>query len=805
MKKNTLTLIILFLPMVLLYAQTGSLKGKIVNDENKPIFNANISVLTTTKGTSTNNYGDFTINDLKSGTYILRASFVGYQPKEIEITIQNNKNYDLSTIQLKVLKELLKEVEIEQSLGGIVHMPYLKDNVIYAGKKTEVIQLNKINADLSTNNTRQVFAKVPGMSIWENDGSGIQAGVATRGLSPNRSWEFNVRQNGYDISSEVFGYPEAYYTPPMEALEKIEVIRGAASLQYGSQFGGLLNYQIKKPNPRKPISFETQQTVGSYGLFNTYNAIGGAHEKFSYYGFFHHRTAEGWRENSRYSTYTGYFSANYQLNDKVSISADYTKMDFESQQSGGLTDLQYNENHRQSFRERNWFSAPWNVASLTLKYDISESVSLQIKTFTTIAERNSVGFTKSITTEDSINPVTLQYDPRQVDRDEYNNYGTEARVSVKYNIYGKPSTFAGGIRAYSGNTKRHQQGVGTTGNDFDLSLTNPQYGRSLKFGTTNYAIFAENIFQLSERLKVIPGFRFEHIKNDAEGYINTSQSGMLAPDKRVRNLLLYGIGSEFQLTKETTLYANYSLAYRPVTFSELTPSATTEIIDPKLKDASGFNLDFGYKGRFNNFISFDIGAFFLKYNNRIGRIQQNNALYRTNIGTSMSKGIESYFEIDVVKLFTNNSKIGNINIFATNSIIDATYAEWNNPDILNDPSKSIEGKQVENAPKYIHRLGISYFIKGFSSTFQYSSIGSVFTDAVNTEIPNATGTIGKLAGYKVMDASLSYKFSQNYNIKAGVNNIADEKYATRRAGGYPGPGIMPGNGRTVFVSLGASF
>ncbi len=276
-------------------------------------------------------------------------------------------------------------------------MPDVKDNVVYAGKKTEVIQMDKINADLSTNNTRQVFAKVPGMSIWENDGSGIQVGVATRGLSPNRSWEFNVRQNGSDICSEVFGYPEAYYSPPMEALDKIEVIRGAASLQYGPQFGGLLNYQIKKGNPNKPISFETQQTVGSYGLFNTYNAVGGTHKKLSYYGFLHHRTADGWRENSRYNIYTGHFSANYQLTKKINIGAEYTKMAYKSQQPGGLTDAQYNENHRQSFRERNWFSTPWNVASLLVTYDISQSVGLQIKSFTTIAERNSVGFTRAIT------------------------------------------------------------------------------------------------------------------------------------------------------------------------------------------------------------------------------------------------------------------------------------------------------------------------------------------------------------------------------------------------------------------------
>ncbi len=84
-------------------------------------------------------------------------------------------------------------------------------------------------------------------------------------------------------------------------------------------------------------------------------------------------------------------------------------------------------------------------------------------------------------------------------------------------------------------------------------------------------------------------------------------------------------------------------------------------------------------------------------------------------------------------------------------------------------------------------------------------MGDVFTDAANTEVPNSTATIGKLPAYQVMDATLSYKFAKHYSLKAGVNNIADEKYATRRAGGYPGPGIMPGNGRTFFVSIGGNF
>lgn len=704
------------------------------------------------------------------------------------------------TVKVTHLNEII--VTDYNSSNRIEYMPAMKDNIIYAGKKTEVIVLDKMNADLSTNNSRQVFGKVPGISIWENDGSGIQTGIAARGLSPNRSWEFNVRQNGCDISSDIFGYPETYYSPPLEAVSKIEITRGAASLQFGPQFGGVVNYQVKKGDPKKPFTFESQQTFGTFGLFNTYNAIGGTIKKFSYFGFIHSRNADGWRENSVYNTHTAYISANYQISNKIIISGEYTKMNYKSQQAGGLTDTQFKENHRQSFRERNWFSAPFNLASLTFKYDITEKINFQIKSFYTLSERNSVGFTKSIIAKDSINPTTLDFNNRQVDRDNYANYGTEIRTSFTYKLMDKDNILAAGFRAYRGNTSRKQLGVGTTGNDFDLTLTNPQYGRLLEFETVNYSLFAENIFQIGSKIKIVPGIRYEYIENKSQGYINTTSTGTIAGIQKNRKLLLYGIGSEMKMSDKTTLYGNYSLAYRPVTFSELTPSASSEIIDPNLKDASGFNADFGYKGSIKNYLTFDIGLFYLNYANRIGLITQNGVPFKTNIGTSVSKGIESYIEINPMYFFTNNSKIGNISIFSSNSFIDATYTNWNNPIIANDPLKSIKNKRVENAPKYIHRFGLSYTLKSLSATFQISTVGDVYADAINTENPNSTATIGKISAYKVMDFALSYKLSTKYILKGAINNITNEQYATRRATGYPGPGIMPGNGRTLSFTIG---
>jgi Fe(3+) dicitrate transport protein len=86
-----------------------------------------------------------------------------------------------------------------------------------------------------------------------------------------------------------------------------------------------------------------------------------------------------------------------------------------------------------------------------------------------------------------------------------------------------------------------------------------------------------------------------------------------------------------------------------------------------------------------------------------------------------------------------------------------------------------------------------------------SKVSSVFTDALNTVTPNASATIGKINGYQIFDFSLAYKTKEKYTFKFGVNNIADEQYATRRSGGYPGPGILSGNGRTFYFGIGGKF
>jgi Fe(3+) dicitrate transport protein len=719
--------------------------------------------------------------------------------------------------QKTILKDSLKtikEILIEGRNKDIDRLPTLEGVRINAGKKNEVIQLSALNADLSTNNARQVFGKVPGISIWESDGSGIQVGVATRGLSPNRSWEFNVRQNGYDISSEAFGYPEAYYTPPMEALEKIEVLRGAASLQYGSQFGGLLNYITKSKIGEKPFSFETQQTFGSYGFYNAFNAIGGKIKKFSYYAYMHHRTADGWRENSSYKTNTGFVNLTYQFTEKLKVNVEYTNMNYLSQQPGGLTDSMFQLNPQHSVRSRNWFSTPWNSVAVNLDYSMNKNNRINVKLFKTIAQRNSVGFMKDIFIEDTFNINLGSYNYRQLDRDFYNNTGVEIRYLKEYQLNSQKNALSIGLRAYDGRTQRKQVGIGSGESDYDLSIVqlystssgSLEYKKDLSLRTQNAAFFVENLFTLNKRLSIVPGFRFEYINTGVKGYIDKPNIGdRIQQPNQIRNVLLGGIGIEYKTSEETNIYSNFSQAFRPVTYSELLPSATTDSIDSDLMDAKGYNLDLGYRGSIKNLVNFDIGVFYLNYDNRIGTIVVNGKNLKTNIGTSVSRGLESFVEFDLFKIVQIDRLCGNLKLYANVSLIDAKYSKWDDPASAIDSTKDFRGNYVENAPRNINRFGLSYKYNRFSVTFQFNSVSGVYTDAANTENPNSKSTIGRIDGYQVMDLSATYLINGKYNVKAGVNNLTNEIYATRRSGGYPGPGILPANGRTFYFSIGAKF
>ncbi|MFN3488887.1 MAG: carboxypeptidase-like regulatory domain-containing protein, partial [Emticicia sp.] len=436
--KSLINTILLFLVVgVAAFGQKTTITGKVTDKSKQAIVGASVTLKGTVRGVQTNTNGEYILKGLKAGEYTVVVSSVGLKNKEFSVSLQESETKTLD-FELEDETYTLKDIQVIASRGvrGNEHLAEVDGYSINATKKNEVIKLDNINANLAMNNSRQIFSRTPGISVWENDGSGIQLAVASRGLSPNRSWEFNVRMNGYDITPDPMGYPEAYYTPPMEVVDRIEIVRGASSLQYGPQFGGLMNFVLRKPDISTRVTVESQNTVGSNGLFSTFNYIGGTEGRLSYTAYYQKRFGDGWRANSYYNTDHAHAELSYAITNKFKIGAEATYMTYKSQQAGGLTDAQFAQDARQSVRSRNWFSTPWLVPSLSAEYVFSEKTKLSWKAFGVIAERSSVGNVAAITSVDNLSSN------RQVDRDYYNNFGSELRFITDYKFLGMNNTVA---------------------------------------------------------------------------------------------------------------------------------------------------------------------------------------------------------------------------------------------------------------------------------------------------------------------------------------------------------------------------
>lgn len=693
----------------------------------------------------------------------------------------------------------LKEVNVTayKTVNGVGHLPEEKDGIIYAGKKTEIILVDSLDANKAINNTRQILGRIPGLNIVETESAGFTAnGIATRGLNPIQSIEMNTRQNGYNISADIYGYNESYYLPPMEAVSRIEMVRGAASLQFGSQFGGLVNYVIKDA-PNKPLEFTSSQTIGSFGMFNSFNSVGGTYKKISYYGYLQYRNMDGYRPNSQQWQFSGFGKIQYKQSEKVNVGVEYSLLRNRLQMPGGLTDSLFNADPKASTRTRNWLRSPWNIISAYANFKPSENTTITFKTtylfsHRSLVWRNEDGGPSAL---DLIDSSTNAFVPREVGKEDMNNSTSELRFAHSYKSGEQKSTLAGGVRYCYAWFKRKGGGEGTTNSDFDLSITG-DWGYNLDFTTTNIAPFVENIFRIGNKFTITPGVRFEFLKSTAKGYKIKDDIKLTTNQSRNRYFPLFGAGMEFKITNNTNIYGNFSQAYRPIDYSQLEPLGVVSRIDPNLKDAYGYNVDFGYRGTVKNYLNFDIGVFYMAYDNRIGLVLKTDSLgqeytLRSNIANSVHQGIESYIEFNILKCFDQSSKYG-LSLFNSFAYIDAKYT-----------GGEFKGKRVEAAANTINRVGLIFNSNYLSATFQVNSVGDAYGDASNIKV-SEDPIAGYIPAYTVLDLCANFKY-KNYAIKLGSNNLTDKAYFTRRTDEYPGPGIIPSVGRSFYIGLNVKF
>ena len=240
--------------------------------------------------------------------------------------------------------------------------------------------------------------------------------------------------------------------------------------------------------------------------------------------------------------------------------------------------------------------------------------------------------------------------------------------------------------------------------------------------------------------------------------------------------------ASYKPSKDIEWYSNVSQNYRSVTFADISIINPSYAINPNISDEKDY-VDLGLRGEIKDLILLDFTLFNLIYNNRIGfrqKVFKDGSVKseRGNIGNASIYGLESNIDFDINNLLIKNDNMS-LNYFINTAIIDSKYTS--------SYVSGVVGKKVEFVPNLNLKTGIKFGFSNFIFNIQYSFISKQFTDSSNASEGNISGIIGKIPQYQLLDASMSYLI-RKFKFEAGINNVTNTFYFTRRATGYPGPG-----------------
>jgi len=673
----------------------------------------------------------------------------------------------------------------ESENDAFVQNPFLmpvEGTKIFAGKRATVIDLDVL-PKVQANNYRQALSLTPGLLYSEETTPLVSIGY--RGIGePHRMQFMQVLKDGIPIHADPFGYPEAYYTPPLDVVDRIEFVRGGGSLMYGPQPAGAMNYITYMPDRNTPFSFRTQNIFGTDDLFSSYSAVTGTVGKLGYYGYYNHREASGFRQsNSDYVLDGGHFKIAYDVDADTRWIVAFDGYEERHGEPGGLSQEQFAKTPDMTTRHFDQFRLKRFVGSIELQHKFSSSTELTVKTWGGYYQRWSKrqrggGFGTA--------PTGASAQTNNIENQEFRTFGFEPRLRHDWEGLGGNHTLAVGLQFYYVDSPREdQRGVTPNANS---GVTFLDSNREVTYGS----LFVENKFSFGN-FSITPGFRMEavnqsiHTKNfnaTTGAFINERSKSKFDPQP------LFGLGLAYDLASETQLYANISQSYRTTVFGEsLVVPTTNTVFTSDAEPVSGWSYEIGYRGQPKSWFNFDTSAFLVDLDNKFGgTVVENGDLVLKNVGRTVNYGIDGAFQLDLIGAYdalngTDNVKtLGSLNFYANATFLTSRI----------DGGAS-DGFKPQYAPGYIVRSGLIYNLRDkLKVSFLGTFVGDHF--ASDDEDPSR-----EIPAYMTWDLTAEYKVTKNFTAMAGLNNVFNESYYTR----VRGDGIDPGYGRNFYV--GGSF
>lgn len=653
----------------------------------------------------------------------------------------------------------------------------------------------------------EILRTQPGVHVVDEEGIGLRVNIGFRGLSPDKSRNVLVLEDGIPVALNPYGEPEMYYSPPIERIESIEIVRGSGSILFGPQtIGGVVNYRTHAPPQEREVRSELRLGSFNYAMANA--SVGNTVGQVGYLLHAAHRNYTGPRNtNLRSTDVMGRFRL--EMDERTSVDLKLNVYDEISNSTYiGLTTPQFETNPRFNFAVYDVLPVRRYGASATIAHLLSDTALLQTTVYGYTISRNwqrqdfdrapAEGRTYERAFDGQgnrlINPATGPDNGSGIFfRDSTGNRnrsfavaGIEPRLTLDWSFGNVDNELTTGFRLHY-EYADEQRIDGTHGSSRSGVMREDQ-------DRTGHAMaaYALNRFIIADRLRISPGFRFEYLtakrtihRQRVDGTptdLNPAISG------RTETIgLIPGVGVAYDLVDDLVAFTGVHRGFAPPrTKDAVTNDGSSLELDAEF--SWNYELGLRYAG---TFLGGEIAGFLLDFDQQIIAPSESSGVSEAalvNSGETRHLGVELAATVDAAVA----AELGfRLPLTLSWTFVDATFRDgWN---------EDISGNRLPYAPQHLLNANLRIELPvGLSAMVNVNHTSDQFHDRLETEEPSVDGTNGLIEARTLLDARVGYTWAPSgLTFYVSGRNLTDHQYiASRRP-----QGIQPGAPRLVFAGI----
>lgn len=694
------------------------------------------------------------------------------------------RKFFFSTAALATLNAAYAQDDSTKTMPEIQVISQKNDRIFKSVPGSVDVLNSKTIQAIAPVNASDVLRRVPGLTIIDEDGAGLRLNIGIRGLNPIRSSKVLVLEDGVPVTLNPYGEPQLYFSPLMDKMQEVEVLKGSGQLLFGPQtIGGVVNFITA--NPPSKLTNRVKLNAGGDGFFSGYLSHGNTVGNVGYLITYNHKRADNlnrltFRAHDVTAKVRIKINEKSELGVKVGLydeisNSTYLGMTQAMYDAGGFDKTILTPDDHMPVRKVN-FSATHN-------YRINDNVQLQTTAFVYDIIRN---WRRQQFTRDGANANSsgvVWGDASRTDggaifmsnRTDWRNRqymvrGVEPRFNIKHRLFSIDNTLKTGVRAlWETATEQFIQGNKPDSWGGNMRDNEIRHGIAL-------SAYATNDFKISEKLLLNAGFRVENYDFNRRIYrgrfpVGTDGANVAADTnvihKRNTFAFLPGAGFNYNANDNVTIFAGVHRGFAPpVVKNAITPTGIAEEIDKELST----NYELGTRVALGDFTQLSGTLFYMDFQNQVIPVTlATGASGSASGGQTRHAGIEFSIDMDIAKIAGSKNSLpfgGNF------TYTDARFTGKNN----------VLDNYLPYSPKVMFNAYIGFeHQSGFGVRLLSNYMGSQFNDQENTVIPTADGTVGKIDSRNIIDANIFYTLpNKKVSFNVAAKNLTNERFIASR-------------------------